>query len=68
MADIYQFENYQKVWASGVCICLACGHNWIGVYHAKTTFLDLECPDCGYVRGVPMNKIIKLPSSDNGKE
>jgi Zn finger protein HypA/HybF involved in hydrogenase expression len=38
--------------ASGLIHCMACSHEWRGVFPIPIT-QSLECPECSSIRGVP---------------
>lgn len=53
IVDLNQKRVENSPHASGECRCMACKHEWIAVYSLPIE-ADLECPDCGLERGIPL--------------
>ncbi len=52
MSDIIDFaaaKEARKAHASGHCYCMACSHEWMGVWPVGVT--EMECPECKSMRG-----------------
>lgn len=54
MAEVVEFRRDDETpggWAEGPVKCLACGHEWHGVFRAGER-VRLQCPACSLMRGV----------------
>lgn len=60
MAEVTNLDDYRPHGA-GEAKCLACGYEWVAV--APTGTLQLECSECGLMKGV--FKGLYYPSKDD---
>ena len=51
MGEILKFpEGGNGKWCGGPAICMNCRHEWVAV--APQTAKELECPNCGTMKGI----------------
>lgn len=46
MGNIYNIQDYKKVWQWGLAFCWECRHEWLAVKHKDANENHLECPKC----------------------
>lgn len=46
---------------AGECVCVACGHTWMGVMPVGR-FDELECENCGLMKGVLKYGVVPEPT------
>jgi len=50
-AEVISLADHSKEgWATGQARCIGCGHKWVAVAKAGTTWL--ECPSCKAMKGI----------------
>ena len=60
MSEVFNFEDEKQKRTphfQGRAKCLDCKHEWQAVWPKEAGIIDLECPSCGMVKGLPVGTV-----------